>query len=320
MNRKLRHPKLSQADIALQIESLVKAIEEDDGPAFWVEQSRHGLELVKNTKLSRYFNQIKRMFDFFDDQVPYDYSEYLRAFRNACQAIGLERSLEGPVCLNESGTAYLSYQQSMNVLVAQIRYLTRQHWYRRSKTVRRQIVKQQEQELMEYADAVMDHYSRTLLVRVNLKYHAECQARLRIEHVFEDLDDLIAKQRRHPIFERLIGYAYAVEQGNRKGGSGYHIHALYFFNGNMTCRDRYKATRIGQLWQEVTCGRGFAHSSNHHYGQLGEKLGVGRILRSDQSARFNIYEVVRYLVKDKQQLCLKPEGARCLRKGAFKRQ
>lgn len=320
MHNKVRHAKLSQADTALQIKSLVQAIEIGDGPAFWIEPRRLGSERVKNTRLSRYFDQIKRMFDFFDDQVPYDYSEYLQAFRSACQDIGLERSLEGPVCLNESGTAYLSYHQSMNVLVAQIRYLTRQHWYRRSKTVRRQIVKQQEQELTEYADAVMDHYSRTLLVRVNLKYHVECQARLRIEHVFEDLDALIANQRRHPIFERLIGYAYAVEQGDRKGGSGYHIHALYFFNGNMTCRDRYKATRIGELWQEVTCGQGFAHSSNHHYEQLGEKLGVGRILRSDQSARFNIYDVVRYLVKDKQHLCLKPEGARCLRKGAFKRQ
>lgn len=59
----------------------------------------------------------------------------------------------------------------------------------------------------------MSRYSRTAIIRLNLYYWSEAQARLRIEQVFNHLDALITKHHRHPIFEHLIGYIYAVEQG-----------------------------------------------------------------------------------------------------------
>lgn len=309
---------LSQANVALQIESLVQAIEHSDTPAFWITQDRSEPECIKATRLSRYFTHIKQMFDLFDDRVPYDYSEYLQAFWEACQDIGLERSSRGPVCLNEIGTAYLGYHHSMNVLVARIRELTLESWYLRRKWDRLESAKQQEREIVGYTDAVMSLYSRTTIIRVNLYYHNEAHAKLRVEHVFDDLDALIVKHSRHSTFEHLIGYAYSVEQGDRSCGRGYHIHAAYFFNGNLICGDVWKATEIGELWGDITHGRGYFHSCNHEKDLYQEELGIGCIHRDDEAMRAHLHKTMRYLVKGRQYLRLKPNRARRIRKGQLR--
>ncbi|TEQ74413.1 YagK/YfjJ domain-containing protein [Pseudomonas aeruginosa] len=319
MNNRKHNTHLSQSDIALQIESLVQAIERSDTPAFRITHKRSGYEQVEQTRLSRSFTNVQQMYNLFDDRVPYDYSEHLLAFREAWEDIGLQRSPNDPVCMSETGTYWLSHEQSMNVLTERIRELTREQWYRRRKWDRQELAKQQDRDITEYTDAMMSRYSRTAIIRLNLYYWSEAQARLRIEQVFNHLDALITKHHRHPIFEHLIGYIYAVEQGDRNDGRGYHIHAAYFFNGNIVCRDVCKATRIGKLWEEITRRQGYAHSCNHDKEQYGDKLGIGQIHREDQSKRPNTHEAMRYLVKDDQHLRLKPAGARCLRKGTLSR-
>ncbi len=319
MNNRKQCTHLSQSDIALQIESLVQAIEHSDTPAFRITHKRSGYEQVEKTRLSRYFTHVQQMYNLFDDRVPYDYSEHLLAFREACDDVGLQRSPNGPVCMSETGTYWLSHQQSMNVLTERIRELTRQQRYRRRPGDRRELAKQQAREMEAYTDAVMSLYSRTTIIRLDLYYRPEAQARLRVEQIFEHLDDLIDKHSRHRTFEHLIGYTYSVEHGDRNDGRGYHIHAAYFFNGNQVCRDVWKAIEIGELWEEITRGQGYAHSCNHDKDQYGDKLGIGQIHRDDQSKRPNTHEAMRYLVKDDQHLRLKPAGARCLRKGNLSR-
>lgn len=318
MNNRKTNIHLSQSDIALQIESLVQAIEKTDIPAFRITQSRSGYERAEATRLSRYFTHIKQMVDLFDDRVEYSYSEHLHAFREACQDIGLECHPDGPVCLNERGTVYLDHHHSMNVLTARIRQLTREPWYRRKKGDRRELAKQQEREITVYTDAVMSLYSRTTIVRINLYYRSEAQARLRVEHVFDDLRQLVTEHKRNPIFEHLIGYTYSVEQGDRHEGRGYHIHAACFFNGNVVCRDVWKTIEIGALWEDITRGQGYMESCNHDKGRYDDECGIGHIQRGDLSIRPHTHRAMKYLVKDGQHLRLKPVGARCLRKGAAK--
>lgn len=319
MSNRKTYTYLSQSDIALQIELLVQAIEKTDTSAFRIKPNRLGYERVEETRLSRYFTHIKQMVDLFDDHVEYSYSEHLQAFREAYQNIGLERGIDGPVCLNERGTAYLDHQRSMNVLTARIRQLTRDLRYRRRAKDRRDLATLQEREITEYTDAVMSRYSRTTIIRVNLYYRPDAQARQRVEYVFDDLDDLIAKHSRNPIFEHLIGYIYSVEQGDRNDGRGYHIHVAFFFNGNEVCRDVWKATEIGELWEEITRGQGYSHSCNHYKDRYADECGIGRVQRDDQSIRPHTHKAMKYLVKDGQHLRLKPEGARCLRKGTLSR-
>lgn len=259
------------------------------------------------------------MCNLFDDRVPYDYSEHLLAFREACDDVGLQRSPNGPVCMSETGTYWLSHEQSMNVLTERIRELIRQRWYQRKAGDRAYEARKQAKEITAYSDAVMSLYSRTTVIRLDLYYRPEAQARQRVEQVFDHLDDLIYEHSRNPIFEHLIGYTYSVEQGDRNHRRGYHIHAAYFFNGNIVCRDVCKATRIGKLWEEITRRQGYAHSCNHDKERYGDECGIGQIQREDQSKRPHVHKAMRYLVKGDQYLRLKPAGARCLRKGALGR-
>lgn len=319
---------LSQSDITLQIERLVLSIERHDTPAFRFEVTRSGRERIERTYLSRCFKYILQMLKLFQEDFPYQYSEHLRAFWEACQGIGLESGTQGPVCLNESATAYLDHQRSMNVLVERIRQLTGEQWYRRPKRDRRQQAKENGIRVCDYTDALISRYSRTLIIRVNLYYYETVQLRLRVERVFEDLDRLIGEHERNPMFIHLLGYICAVEQGDDRG---YHIHAAYFFNGNEVCRDIYKAQQIGDLWVRITQGQGYFDSCNHDkeekYGKKEQgqdteekqrELGIGMIFRNDQQISPHVHYAMRYLVKDAQRMRLKPMRARCLRIGMLR--
>ena len=315
MTKRNTYTYLSQSDIAIQIERLVQAIAQHDSLAFRFRQTRTGYERVEETRLSRYFTHIRQMMDLFDDRVEYRYSEYLQAFREAYQGIGLEHRPTGPVCLNEEGTTYLDHHRSMNVLVARIRQLTRELWYRRKKDDRRYLARRQAGSVTDYVDAVLDRYSRTTIVRVNLYYLSEAQVRLRVEHVFDDLDRLIAERERNPIFDLETGYIFSVEQGEDRG---YHVHAVFFFNGNEVRGDIYKAQQIGELWERITRGQGYFNSCNHNKEKYGNRRGIGIILRSDRNIRPHVHDAVRYLVKDDQQLRVKPLRGKCLRKGLLR--
>lgn len=306
------HP---QSDIAIQIERLVQVIEKHDSPAFRFRNARSGYDRAEPTRLSRYFDHIQQMMDMFDDRCEYRYSERLQAFREACQDIGLERRPTGPVCLNEEGTTYLDHHRSMNVLVARIRHLRRTRRYRPNANDLRYQARQQELRVCDYSDAMMECYSRTTIVRVDLYYRSEVQARLRVEHVFDDLDRLIAEHERNPIFDHLTGYICAVEQGEDRG---YHIHAAYFFNGNEVRRDVYKAQQIGELWGRITRGQGHFNSCNHDKEKYGDECGIGIIQRNDRTIRRNVHKAMRYLVKDAQHLRLRPEGSRGVRMGMLR--
>ncbi|MHC8402933.1 YagK/YfjJ domain-containing protein [Pseudomonas sp. MDT1-17] len=317
---------LPQSDIAIQIERLVKGIERYDTPAFRLPGTRSRSQQIESTWLSRYFKHIRQMMDLFDDRCAYQYSEHLQAFWDACQDIGLERGPTGPVCLNESATAYLDHHRSMNVLVERIRQLTGELWYRREKGYRRGLASQQAGRVCDYSDAMLARYSRTLIIRVDLYYYQTVQARQRVEHVFDDLDRLIAQHERNQIFDQLTGYICAVEQGEDRG---YHIHAAYFFNGNQVRGDVYKAQQIGELWERITRGHGYFHSCNHDKEKYKDEdngkdkykdkkkrgLGIGMIFKNDQAIRAHVHYAMVYLVKDAQHLRVKPLRSKCLRMG-----
>jgi hypothetical protein len=300
---------LSQSDVALQIESLVEAICGCKNPAFRLTQS------IESTRLSRYFTHIQQMVDLVMADADYSFSEHLEAFRDACHDVGLESGPEGPVCLNDAGTAYLDHHSSMNLLVDQIRRVVNKRRHKRAAIERRSLASKQDIRVSEYVNGIADRYSRTTAVRMDYHYRAEAQDRLRIEHVFEDLDLLISEHRRNPTFAHLIGHIYAVEQGDRADGSGYHIHALYLFNGNQVCRDLYKARQLDDLWHCITQGQGRSYSSNFDKEGFGEDCGIGRIERTDTRARLGLQKVSMYLVKSGQYLRLKPVNARALRVG-----
>lgn len=307
---------LAQSKASIKIERLVQSIERTDKPAFEIIQTQSGYERVQRTRISKYVDSIQQMFNLFDDRHPYVYSEHLQAFWEACQDIGLERGPAGLTCLNEHKTAYLDLYHSMNVLVARIRQLISSKRYKRKADDRRYETSRKQATLSEYVSQVLDRYSRTVVVRVDLHYQAMARPRLRIEHVFNDLERLIRARERHPIFEHETGYVCSVEHGEDKG---FHIHTAFFFNGAAVRSDFAKARKIGELWEQITRDQGYFFSCNDDKGSYGDEVGIGVIKRDDSEACRKVIKAVSYLTKDNQYLRMKPAGARTFRTGRVRR-
>lgn len=306
----------SQSDTAIRIERLVNAIKRTDSQAFRITYSKHGDQQVTSTRLSKYFDGIEQMLALFECDEAYQYSWHLNLFREACQAIGVELSPCGITCLNEGETRYLSTSETLNDLTKHIRMLLSKKRYKRWEHDLRYLALKQEVEVDRYVDAVRSLYARTCVVRVDLYYREEAHARLRVERVFDDLRRLIAERERNLIFDHEIGYICSVEQGEDRG---YHIHAAFFFNGAEVSADIYRAQRIGELWERITRGQGYYNNCNLDKDKYQDRLGIGLIHRRDLHARANVHHAMRYLVKNDQHLRVKPEGARCLRKGQAKK-
>lgn len=82
---------------------------------------------------------------------------------------------------------------------------------------RRYLASQQGDRFRDYTEAMLARYSRSLTIRVNVYYHQQIQVRQRVEQVFDDLGRLIAERGRNPIFDHLVGFICAVEQGRIAG-------------------------------------------------------------------------------------------------------
>ena len=121
----------SQSDIAIQIERLINAIQRTDSQAFRITYSKHGDEQVNETRLSKYFDGIEQMVALFEGDEEYQYSWHLSLFREACQAIGMERSPCGITCLNKGEARYLSTSETLNELTKHIRTLLIKKQYKR---------------------------------------------------------------------------------------------------------------------------------------------------------------------------------------------
>ncbi len=295
---------ISQARASVQIEALVLAVEHSDVSAFNVNYSSEGYEQVTGNFLSGRFRNIQQLMDVFTDN--YDYSEHLQVFWRACQDIGFERSPCGPVCLDNTGFNYLSFAQSMNALVARIRQLAREPWYRRKEVDRKYQSNQNAINLEFYTRAVLNKYSRTVVVRVDFHYLDIVDPFLRIDHLYADLSGLLKARERNSIFEHETGYAWSIEQGEDKG---FHVHAAFFFNGAYVRSDWNKAREIGELWQQITGGRGYCFRCNDDKEKYTD-LGIGTIKRADTEACNNVVKAMSYLAKESQHLRIKPARMR----------
>lgn len=296
---------LIQSDISLLIEQLVQAIERLDRPIH-----------LREHRLNRYLDHIDQMLNLFDGAQDYDCSVHLQLFQEAVYCVGLERSPVGGVSYDKGADRYRDTSETLLVLVQRIWELTREPGYRRQQYDRRQQSREQERELREYVDGMFARYARVLVVRVNLYYRREAQNRLRVEHVFRDLDKLFSVRRSRGIFDHEIGYICRIEQGDDISGRGYHAHVAFFYQGARVRGDVHKAQQIGELWEHVTLGGGCFDSCNHGKDErYGDRLGIGMIHRDDLIKRENLYFAMNYLVKDVQYLRLRPRKGRSLRRG-----
>lgn len=311
-------PAISQAEASVKIDQLVDDALRRGGQAY-IPQSHSGMP-YRQTMLGADLDYLSQMLALFDGRVDYDYSENLELFYDACQDIRLEYDEHRYTCPDpEAGGSYLSEPETMNLLLDRIRELSNRERYKRRCADRRYQAKRQGEEVRELVNKVMDRYARTLVLRLNFYYRKSARQRLTVEQVFADMNELVRARRTSPAFDHLVGSIIRVEQGEDRG---FHIHAAFFFNGSERFRQFHVAERIGELWEEITKGRGYWHDSAREWVKRGgndDDRGTGMFQRRDEKGRYAVTELMTYLVMDKgQHLRIKPAGARAYRTGCIR--
>lgn len=159
---------------------------------------------------------------------------------------------------------------------------------------------QNKRELEHYVNCLINHYSRLLFIRIDLKYAKETSHHVSIE----DFDYHMSKFRelignKKTCFEHLQGNAWALEQGGVEGGL--HCHLLLMYDGSNRQNDGYLAREVGEKWKMMTGGLGEYYSyhdtkTKQRYGRNG-KLGIGMIHQNNPIEVENALRTALYLTK-----------------------
>lgn len=159
-------------------------------------------------------------------------------------------------------------------------------------------------ELTRYVDALFEHYSRLLVLRVDLSYSKESSKTTQAV-AKQDRERLFGNARSNKLFAGMVGHIWKLEHGPEKG---FHYHMMFFFDGSKVREDVTLARRVGEYWSDVvTKGRGLYFNCNankHAY----KTCGVGMIDHTQSALREALRGAVVYLTKTDLYMKLQTEG------------
>lgn len=168
--------------------------------------------------------------------------------------------------------------------------------------------------LLEYVEELFNHYSKLLIVRVDLGYLNDSKQQVNIDQFYRHLEIMRNRlSNQDTFFRNLHGYSWAIEQGKERG---YHVHLLLIYDGTKVQNGSYYAQRVGEKWQEITQGMGSYFNLHnreyiHELRMAGCDIGIGMVSRNNEGDWERLLTVIEYLVdpaKDVQRLrvkCLK---------------
>ena len=163
---------------------------------------------------------------------------------------------------------------------------------------------------LAYVDHLFEHYSRLLVVRVDLSYQKDIIRNKTISTAMTRAHRkcLFKRIHVHPLFENCLGYLWKLEYGQRKG---FHYHTCFFFDGSKVRGDVMLARRIGEFWKnEITEGKGLYFNCNAIANNYAHS-GIGDIHYTDGTKRSALQKAITYLTKADTAIRLTlPKGGR----------
>lgn len=205
-------------------------------------------------------------------------------------------------CLNYQGL----YQLNDSVILDAYQMLQRGEALIQQESVNRQLKHfDNMNSVVPYVNSFLAHYSRLLVVRVDLKYKAEFCHLVDIVHFHSDMARLLSIMgKRRQCFAELEGYIWCLEQGDINGG--YHCHLMLLFSGKEHQQAWHMASQISELWHDITEYQG--HYFNCQDIQRMKWLesrgtnGLGMVYREDKEKQSNVLAAAEYLAKQEQPL------------------
>lgn len=145
---------------------------------------------------------------------------------------------------------------------------------------------------VEYIDQLFSIHSKILAVRVDFYFNSEFSTPAFLHKAFATLRN---NWRFNQLFDGFIGYIRKIEYGIERG---WHMHVLFFFNGNKKQSDYALAEAIGLYWNNVLAkSMGGYYSSNMLPKETFQYNGLGLICYTDKEKIDNLKLLSSYLCK-----------------------
>ena len=163
--------------------------------------------------------------------------------------------------------------------------------------------------------ALRTENSKVLALRLDLGYMSKWSPHVGVDGVGIPLsevklhrDSILQHLRKGPLRKHLLGIIWRMEAGVEKGC---HFHIAVFYCGQKVCRDITIAQALCKHWRdEVTKGRGYAHSCNHEKEKYHNR-GIGMLDRGNDAGWAALQDTLLYVIK--RDLIMRfraPEGTR----------
>ena len=297
---------LSQADACILIERVVKRIIRFKQSPYFVKYDASGVARIHERPAGKILRSAVSTLGLLGTQ--YDYSEHVALFLNACWTISSIYGLDLKPLSRAGYELDVQHAEMMNEISLKVKSDANDEWFKRAPMDRRWETRCKLDAIAKYTAQVLRSYTKTTIVRLDLSYLADTKSKVTIDDVFAHLGELLRRKDYDKIFEHLVGYAWAMEQGVSKG---FHIHVAFMYKGSRVNADIARGFRIADLWEEITGGLGYTYVCNAHPERYdADKLGIGVIKRADTKPCVNAINAMTYLTKDYQYLRMKPSGRR----------
>lgn len=296
-------------------------------PAILIAVERFISEIMMNGFEESFKPTFKELLEQFDQvyDIDFEYSDYNAVFVGLKSEIDLMRY--NPSC-NPNADNYdfvLKFDsEQLKDFEQQIR-----NYKRRINDELRQFYLQElenKKSLEAYISKLFHHYSKLLIVRVDLAYRNDSKGQINIEQFYKHFETMRNRlSNKDTCFENLHGYAWALEQSTENNG-GYHVHMLLIYDGTKVQNGSYYAQCIGEKWEQITQGHGCYFNPHdreyiHKLKMAGCEIGIGMVSRDREGDWERLLHVISYLTlpeKDMQRLRVKAiKNMQTFRHGEF---
>lgn len=209
--------------------------------------------------------------------------------------------------------------------------------FRKAQKSFRDVARKTERGTLKYIKAILDRYSRLLVIRIDLSYGKDLATLLTVrgdafqDPVFERRNGAGVKtaaigwrktKAHKGAFQRYLqqrygkalrGFIWKIEYGVEKG---YHHHVMVFLDAQAHARDVLIAQEMGEHWRsEITDGKGIYYNCNADKSKY-TMNGLGEVKYHDQAKRAGLNLAAQYLCKHDEVIQgALPRGHRALTRG-----
>jgi hypothetical protein len=293
-----------------QISQLTQTIiSQPNDPLYIVTDQGNGLLQVQPTQLAKSIETLVEhyLYEIKEEFPIHGFHPYVSIFINNALDCSLRSAIEHQRSLKKSNSLYqmgVDYEVMLDLIirmktfVMQILEVTGTFEFKDLINKAHRTANKNHEGMMRYIDSLFEHYSRLVVIRLDLYEDGPIMSLNDIEKKYwqakYDFKHLLNNAKMNSLFDDKVGYIWSLEYGPERG---YHYHLVLFFDGSQVRDDVNRAWEIGEYWQWViTNGRGSYWNCNAHKEDY-KYCGIGVIHHSDVEKINNLKQAAAYLIK-----------------------